>query len=1088
MLHGRDTELDALRRLIEGAAAGAGGALLLMGAPGTGKSALLDAAARAASFPDAPPAGSAPERETPGGTPSEPTPERRTSGTAPEREAAGTAPERKALGAVPERQDGFVVLRTRGTRMEGRLPYAGLHALLRPIADRLTALPPAQAAVLGQALELGTAGDGLALPAAVLNLLLAVGRPVLVCADDVHLLDRPSREALFFAARRLEGEPIALLLTADDVSGGVPGSVPGGVPGGGSGDGPDDSDSAFPEVPADVATIVLGALTEEAARQVIDDLAPPGLTGDLRASLAHTACGNPLALRELVGSLTAEQLRGTAAPPEHPPPGGRLWRAHAARIARLPRTAADLVLLIAADPALDTATLLRAADPRRAPAVPHRGGLHKDSRHEDSPHRDSPRKGGPRPASREARRQDAERALAALEAAERAGVVVRLEGDRYGFRDPLVRAVVYGEAPAAGRRAAHLRLAALLDQDHQRLRRAWHRAVALDGPAERLADELVEELSRISDGAAGGRDGFPEPFRVMERAAELTARGDARAARLAAAARHAWHAGLPQRARSLLNRLNLLSSLTLSEEVRGRAELVRGSLELRSGKTGNACDELLAAAEWLLDRDREQAVRALVRASEASYMAGDTHRFLDITRRAATLRSPDDPPATRLMFEYLAGMAATFRGRHREAAAPLRRVVELAPSVDNPSVLVWACVSSLLLGDDAQALTLSTRAIETARAQGAVSTVPQVLEFLIQAELWLGRYSSMAANAMEGLRLAQETGRLNSAAQHLAWLSLAAAVEGDEEACRIRAGSAIELADAHGLGIASAISGWALAHLDVAAGRHASAAGRLRAVARADGTGGHLVIRVMATPHFVEAAARTGDVRHARAALAVLDRWVASTGSPDRLALAARCHALLAGPGEAEERFRHALDLHHRGSCAFETARTQLLFGSALRRNRRPGAAREHLHGALETFERYGARLWAEQARGELRASGEAPPSRRPRGRIRGTGTATVEMGAVGTGAGGMGPGGMGPGGMGAAGMGAVEPAGAAGAAVQALTAQQLQIARLVAGGATNREVAARLYLSPRTVEHHLRNVFSRLGIRSRVDLVRLLS
>ncbi|GII03898.1 helix-turn-helix transcriptional regulator [Planobispora takensis] len=1056
VLHGRDTELDALRHLIEGAAAGAGGALLLVGAPGTGKSAMLDAAAaRAASFPGAPPAGSAPEREAPGRTPGG-----EVSGTTPGRKVSTTAPERESPGTGPERQDGFVVLRTRGTRMEGRLPYAGLHALLRPVADRLTALPPSQAAVLGQALELGTAGDGLALPAAVLNLLLAVGRPVLVCADDVHLLDRPSREALFFAARRLEGEPIALLLTADDAPGGAPFDT--------SGDG---SGGASPELPADVATIVLGGLTEEAARQVIDDLAPPGLTGDLRASLAHAACGNPLALRELVGSLTAEQLRGTAAPPEHPPPGGRLWRAHAARIARLPRAAADLVLLVAADPALDTVTLLRAADPRRAPAVPHRGGPR-----EDSPHKDGPRKGGPRPAPREARRQDAERALAALEAAERAGVVVRLDGDRYGFRDPLVRAVAYGEAPAAGRRAAHLRLAALLDRDHQRLRRAWHRAVALDGPAERLADELVEELSRIPDGAAGGRDGFPEPFRVMERAAELTARGDTRAARLAAAARHAWHAGLPQRARSLLNRLNLLSSLTLSEEVRGRAELVRGSLELRSGRTGNACDELLAAAEWLLDRDREQAVRALVRASEASYMAGDTHRFLDITRRAATLRSPDDPPATRLMFEYLAGMAATFRGRHREAAAPLRRVVELAPSVDNPSVLVWACVSSLLLGDDAQALTLSTRAIETARAQGAVSTVPQVLEFLIQAELWLGRYSSMAANAMEGLRLAQETGRLNSAAQHLAWLSLAAAVEGDEEACRIRAGSAIELADAHGLGIASAISGWALAHLDVAAGRHASAAGRLRAVARADGTGGHLVIRVMATPHFVEAAARTGDVGHARAALAVLDRWVASTGSPDRLALAARCHALLAGPGEAEERFRHALDLHHRGSCAFETARTQLLFGSALRRNRRPGAAREHLHGALETFERYGARLWAEQARGELRASGEAPPSRGPGGRVRGAGTAAVETGA----------GGMGAVGMGAPETGAVEPAGAA--AIQALTAQQLQIARLVAGGATNREVAARLYLSPRTVEHHLRNVFSRLGIRSRVDLVRLLS
>ncbi|WP_449065998.1 helix-turn-helix transcriptional regulator [Planomonospora algeriensis] len=661
---------------------------------------------------------------------------------------------------------------------------------------------------------------------------------------------------------------------------------------------------------------------------MIDDLAPPGLSEDLRISLAEVARGNPLALRELVGSLTPDQASGAAAPPETPPPGGRLWRAYADRLSRLPGETADLLLLLAADPDLDTATLLRAAEPRCA--------------------------------------------LTALEPAERAGVV-RAVGDRYDFRDPAMGPVVYAGASPARRREAHRLLARILDAEHQRLRRAWHRAAALDGPAERLADALVEELAEGPDGTAAGRSGFPEAFRAFERAAELTFRGDVRAARLAAAARHAWHAGLPQRARSLLARLN---SLTVTEEVRGRAELVRGSLDLRSGKTGSACDELLAAADRLLDRDREQAVRALIRASEATYLAGDNHRFMAIARRAAALRRPDDPPTTQLMFEYLAGMAATFRGRHGEAAAPLRRVVELAPSVDNPSVLVWACVSSLLLGDDVQALKLATRAIDIARAQGAVSTVPQVLEFLIQAELWMGRYASVAANAMEGLRLAQETGRLNSAAQHLAWLALTAAVQGDEETCRIRAGSAIELADAHGLGVVGALGNWALAHLDVAAGRHAGAAARLRVTARPGGTGGHPVIRVMATPHFVEAAVRTGDVGHAQAALSVLDRWVGSTRSPDRLALAARCHALLAGRGESEERFREALDLHERGSCAFETARTQLLFGSALRRNRRPGAAREHLHGALETFERYGARLWAEQARGELRASGEALPSR----------------------------------------------------------------------------------------------------------------
>ncbi|AWS42700.1 LuxR family transcriptional regulator [Streptosporangium sp. 'caverna'] len=902
-LHGRDAEQDALLRLLDDARTGHGGATLLSGAPGTGKTALLDFAV--------------------------------------------------------EHADDFVVLRTRGTEWEARLPCAGLHGLLRPVMDRLPALPPAQASVLAEALELGAADGGLALPAAVLNLLVAVGRPVLVCVDDVHHLDAPSRESLFFAARRLAGESIALLFAADDDA----------------------------VAPCDIPALSLRNLNDEACRRLTDDLAPPGLTEDLRTPLLEIACGNPLAIAELIGSLSPEQLTGAAAPPETLPQGGRLWRAYARRLALLPGDTAHMLLLLAADPDLDMLTLVRATEP--------------------------------------------ECALSVLEPAERAGVIVRIAGDRYEFRERAMRPVVYAGASPARRRAAHRLLAGALEHDHQRLRRAWHRAAALDGSGERLADELAAAAA-----AASSHGGHPAPFLAFERAAELTAHGDVRAARLAAAANRAWQAGLPQRARSLLTRLH---SLTISEEVRGQAELIHGSLELRSGKTGSARDELLAAAEWLLGHDRGQAVRALIRASEASYLAGDNHRFLATAQRAAALRRPDDPAATQLMFEYLAGTAATFRGRHREAADPLRRVVELADSVHSPSVLAWAGAASLLLGDDAQALRLSTRAVETARVQGAVSMLPQVLDFVIQAEVWMGRYGSVTANAIEGLRLAQESGQLNSAAQHLAWLAMTAAVEGDEETCRIRAGSAIELAGAHDLGIAGALSNWALAHLDLAAGRHADAAKRLRATARIDGTNGHLVVRVIATPHFVEAAVRTGGRKQAEAALRVLDRWVGSTRSPDRLALAARCHALLAAPDDAEDLFRSALDLHHQGFSEFETARTQLLFGSALRRNRRPGAAREHLHSALETFERFGARLWVEQTRTELRGAGEAVRSPRPK-------------------------------------------------AAEKLTAQQFQIARIVAEGATNREVAARLFLSPRTVEHHLRNIFTKLDIRSRVELVRLLS
>ncbi|NUP65998.1 MAG: helix-turn-helix transcriptional regulator, partial [Nonomuraea sp.] len=654
--------------------------------------------------------------------------------------------------------------------------------------------------------------------------------------------------------------------------------------------------------------------------------------------------------------------------------------------------------LIAADPALDVATLAGAARPGCA--------------------------------------------LEALEPAERAGVL-RAHGDRYEFREPAMRAVAYDGASLSERRRAHRLLADLLttgtpapdglsavgvEGGRRRLRRAWHRAWALDGPAERVADELAEAAL-----AARASGGHPEPYLALERAAELTANAPAKAERLAAAARHAWISGRPQTARSLLARL---SSLTAPEELRGHVQLLHGSLELLGGETGSAREELLSAAHWLLESHRLLGVRALVRAADASYRAGDNRAFIAIARQAAALRRPDEPADTQLMFEYLAGMASTFSGLHQEAAGPLRRVMELAESVRDPAVLAWACVAGMLLGEDAVAHRLSARAVEEARLRGAVSAMPQLLEFMIYPDVWMGRYASVAATAARGLRLAQETGQLNTAAQHLAWLAISAAVEGDQETCRIRADAAIELADAHELGLAGSVGNWALAYLDLAAGRVADAAGRLRGERRNN----HVVIKVMATPHLIEAAARTGDRERAGSALRVLERWVGSTRSPDLRALVSRCRALLAeSPGEAEELFRDALDLHGQGVCEFESARTNLLLGSALRRDRRPGAARTHLHTALETFERHGARLWIEQARAELRASGEP-----------------------------------------------VRPA--ADATVTQLTAQQLQIARMVAEGATNKEVAEQLFLSRRTVEHHLRNVFSKLGIRSRVELVRFMS
>ncbi len=196
---------------------------------------------------------------------------------------------------------------------------------------------------------------------------------------------------------------------------------------------------------------------------------------------------------------------------------------------------------------------------------------------------------------------------------------------------------------------------------------------------------------------------------------------------------------------------------------------------------------------------------------------------------------------------------------------------------------------------------------------------------------------------------------------------------------------------------------------------------------------------MLAVPCFVEAASLAGEADSARVCVEEFAAWAAQGADPQAPAQLARCHALLAAPEDGDALYRVALARHELVGGDFESARTQLLYGKWLRRRRRPGEARGRLRDALVSFERCGARAWAEQARAELRATGEAR---------------------------------------------AAEPPGG----LSGLTPQQLRIALCVAEGATNREVARRLSVSPRTVDHHLRNVFALLGVRSRVELSRLVA
>ncbi|MFV2114087.1 LuxR C-terminal-related transcriptional regulator [Micromonospora sp. LOL_025] len=622
-------------------------------------------------------------------------------------------------------------------------------------------------------------------------------------------------------------------------------------------------------------------------------------------------------------------------------------------------------------------------------------------------------------------------AVEVLAPAELAGLV-RIEPRRVTFPQPLVRTVVRAAAPLAERRAAHLLLAGVLDGAGHRLRRAGHLAAAAQGPDPALAAELEQAATEC--GGAG-----TAASAALQRAAELTDDPARAAARLVAAARYAWSAGRTHRARLLLGSLPAAVDATEA----GRAGLLRGELELRAGRPRSAPATLLAAADALAGNDRALALGALVRAGEAACFTGDQYRYADVARRARLLRRPDDPPATELLSAYVAGTAATLRGDHEQAGPALRRAVVLGGQLTGPALtpgaLTCAAAAGLLVAVDGAAHRLAERAVELARERGELSALPRALELRAAAEYWLGRHDAATDSSREGLRIARDTGQENWVGVHLGMLAVLAAVRADRETalCRIR-----EIGEDPGAhSRPRALAQWALAVLDLVDNRPAAAAARLAALA-CPGTGrGQVLVLVMATPYLVEAAAAVADRPAAGAALAVFDRWASSTASPSRRALSARCHGLLAprGSAEAEREFRTALRLHPTDAGAFERARTELLLGRELRRSRRPRAAREHLHAAREAFTLLGAATWAEQATTELRAAGESvgPPEE---------------------------------------------------SAARLLTGQQLRIAQLVAEGATNREIAARMFLSTRTVDHHLRNIFHRLNIRSRTELARALS
>ena len=542
--------------------------------------------------------------------------------------------------------------------------------------------------------------------------------------------------------------------------------------------------------------------------------------------LVERTGGNPLALLELPGSLAPDQLAGRAALQDVLPLTTRLERTFGERVRDLPEEARTLLLVAAAETTGDPAVVLRAGA---------RLGVE----------------------------------AAALDQAESAGLVRTGDG-RLAFRHPLVRSAAYRTATLAARQAAHRALAEVLGGEDAADQRAWHLATATVGPDEAAAAGLEQSADR-----ARGRGGHAAAASALERAAELTGDDRERGRRLAAAATAAWLAGQAGRAAALLDRAEPLAT---DLGTQAAVAHLRGSIEASRGNALDAAAMLVAGSELAATVDPSQALQMLVEASEIASYAGDVTPTAELGRRAAALPVADK--AGEFLSDLLQGMGRVAEGDGAAGAPLLRRAIALAGSLEQPRLLLWAGVAAFFVGETVAGDALYARAVARARREGAVGLLPRALEYQAPVELAAGRLGAAVASATEGLRLARDTGDDTSACRHLATLAHAAALRGDEDACRGHAAEALDRAAARGLGLPATLAGYALGLLDLGLGRPAEALARLQRLLAAGPGAGSPFFAVYTVPDLVEAAVRGGRPEAAAAPLAAFEQLATMAAPP----------------------------------------------------------------------------------------------------------------------------------------------------------------------------------------------------------------
>ncbi|WP_088315033.1 helix-turn-helix transcriptional regulator [Kineosporia sp. R_H_3] len=617
--------------------------------------------------------------------------------------------------------------------------------------------------------------------------------------------------------------------------------------------------------------------------------------------------------------------------------------------------------------------------------------------------------------------------LNALADAERAGLVV-LGPSRLEFSHPLVRSSAYALAFPDERRAAHALVADALPTDDVD-RRAWHRCEAAIGPD----DALAAEMARVAATAAG-RGAHAVAASAAERAARLATGPADRADRLLSAAESAWRAGDGDRAVDLVDEAVRLPAST---EVRVRALALTGDVAAQRGDPARARRALLGAASAVAPTDPSRAVLLVADAMSVGFYQGSAAAALDASRRLNGLLRQDLSPAARAVGLLAAGMAQVLVGRPggaqvREGAA----LLDTLPAAERADVRpAWLMYGPLFLRETGAVRGLVATALDEARGRSAISTLPGLLFTLARDGATTDRWDSAAAHYSECAALARELGHTTMLVVAVAGHACLEARRGNADACRALAAQTLEIYAEHPVHIARIWAEQSLAEIEFSTGEVDAALARLTGLeallARLDLADPD----VRPAPELVEALLRAGDTATARD---VAERFAAAAdvkGLPWARARAARALGLVAPVEELDRWFPAALDLHAATPDLYEEARTRLAYGARLRRARRRVDARAQLRTALAAFERLGAQVWASVAAGELEATGEVAARRD-------------------------------------------------GSAHERLTARELQVAVLLAEGRTTRQAATALFLSPKTVEYHLRHVYTKLGVSTRAELV----